>query len=563
MSAILKGDLEARPKGAASLGSARAELFTLIPSKKAAWPSSEWIAGDGLEPSRSSRIYAEGFQMLSLQEGTIGQRIFAGRCPDDDLPYRHDPLKGPVREAYGIAAFENSRGGWTLLGFTTCSASKGRFLIDASSCRVEVSLGISDGQGRIPGQALEGEGFCQIASEDLQSALSLFASIAGRGRPASKRPPMGWCSWYSRYEKVTEEYVRDSLEVLKTLPELDCVLIDDGYQEHMGDWLSFSGKFPRGLGGICSDIRDASKVPGIWLAPMIASGASALAREHPQWLARNPGGGIASASDLTYGGWRDLPWLTLDYGNPEVRKWMASVVRELRRKYGIRLFKLDSLYWGAYEGLSFSTPMTGVMNVRLALQAIREGAGEDSFILGCNAPLWACSGLVDGMRVADDAARNARVFAANSEACSLRSWMNRSMWLNDPDCLLLCDLGDQRASEGEYAFHLGSILASDGIFMSGDDLTAMSEERLDLLRRAAEVAAAPKKVVWSQDRQSAEILMPSLGKAIAVALNRSSLAHDFAMPQGTDFMNLHGSGGTMRIPPLCGALVEHQCPGSI
>ena len=86
MSAILKGDLEARPKGAASLGSARAELFTLIPSKKAAWPSSEWIAGDGLEPSRSSRIYAEGFQMLSLQEGTIGQRIFPGRCPDDDLP---------------------------------------------------------------------------------------------------------------------------------------------------------------------------------------------------------------------------------------------------------------------------------------------------------------------------------------------------------------------------------------------------------------------------------------------------------------------------------------------
>ncbi len=563
MSAILKGDLKARPDGVAQGGSARAEIFTIVPSRKVPAPASEWIAGDGLGPLPSSRIYAEGFQMLSVQEGTVENRIFQGRCPDDALPYRHNPRQGSVREAYGVVAFENAAGGFTLLGFTTCNSAQGRFLIDASSCSITLSLMVSDGQGRIADDALKGEGFCQIAAPALEEALALYASLAGSGRGAGSKPPMGWCSWYSRYEKVTEDYVKDSLEVLKSFPELECVLIDDGYQEHMGDWLSFSGKFPRGLDGICSDIHSASRIPGIWLAPMIASGASRLAHEHPEWLARGPNGEIANASDLTYGGWRDLPWHTLDYGKAEVRQWMRDTVHELRHKYGIRLFKLDSLYWGAYEGLSFSTPMTGVMNLRLALKAIRDGAGDDSFILGCNAPLWACNGLVDGMRVSDDAARSATVFAANSRACALRSWMNRKLWINDPDCLLLCDLGDQRASEGEYAFHLGSILASDGIFMSGDDLTAMSKERLDLLHRASAVAAAPRQVRWSGDFSRAEILLENTGRAMTVAINRGRESMDFDLPSGTDFMSLRKIGGTISIPPLCGVVSEHSAKGAI
>lgn len=558
MSGIFQGSIEAREEGCVQGRGAFARLFKAVPAKGERFPAARWIPGAGEGPLPSSRIRAEGFQMLAVQEGTFRDRIFAGRCPDDANPYRLDPRTGSVREAYGSIAFENAKGGWTLLGFTTCGAAQGGFLVDASDCSIAVTLSCADGRGRIVPESGRGEGFCLITADSRESAFSLYAGIMKRAcRFIPKKTPMGWCSWYSRYEKVTEDYVRDSLKILRSFPELECVLIDDGYEEHMGDWLSFSGKFPRGLSGICGGIRDEGRIPGIWLAPMIASGESELVREHPDWLALGPDGAPANSSDFTYGGWRDLPWFTLDYSIPEVRSWMSGVVREMRRKYGIRLFKLDSLYWGAYGALSFREPISGVMNLRLALEAIREGAGEDGFILGCNAPLWACAGLVDGMRIADDVSRNASVFAANSEVCALRAWTNRSLWICDPDCLVLCDLGDQRASDGEYAFHLGSILASDGIFMSGDDLTAMSEEKLSLLRRAAKAAAAPKDVQANGAMDEITLRMREGGRTISVFLNRGAEPKEIELPRGTDFMTGRSTGGRTVLAPLCGAAVEH------
>ena len=47
---------------------------------------------------------------------------------------------------------------------------------------------------------------------------------------------------------------------------------------------------------------------------------------------------------------------------------------------------------------------TPAQRVRAGFDAIRRGAGDDVFILGCGAPLGACIGAVDGMRIGPDVA---------------------------------------------------------------------------------------------------------------------------------------------------------------
>lgn len=529
------------------------ELFTLrtpLISGRAE-VSAPWSFDIPDSPYRQSRLYAEGFQMLSVQEGTFENRIFTGRCPDDDLPYRLNPLTGSTREAYGVIAFENRSKSWTLLGFTSQESAVGRFLINADTCEITISLLCESAGSRV-----FSEGLCKIKAPSLKKALELYASVlTEKYKLRFKKAPMGWCSWYSRYEKVTADYVRKNLSELSKYPELEYLLIDDGYETSIGDWLSFSDKFRDGPEGICSDIISHGKIPGIWLAPMIASASSEIALRHNDWFALGADDKTAVASDYTYGGWRDLPWLTLDYGIKEVRDWISQVTGTMAERFGVRLFKLDSLYWGSYQGLCFRSGISGPENIRLALKTIRDAAGDDAFILGCNAPLWESVGLVDGMRVGDDIRRDGEVFAGTSEECALRSWMNRRLWINDPDCLVLCDLEDQRAGEGEYAFHVGSVIASDGLLMSGDDLCAMPMERQDLLRAVIRAASQRKEISSDETNEHISVILCADKTRLEIFLNRGPTQKTVELPSGTDFMTHKKTGGSLTLEPYNGKIV--------
>lgn len=63
--------------------------------------------------------------------------------------------------------------------------------------------------------------------------------------------------------------------------------------------------------------------------------------------------------------------------------------------------------WGALPGGNrFNENATKIEAYRMGMEAVLEGAGTDSFILGCNAPMWPSLGLVHGMRVTGDISRS-------------------------------------------------------------------------------------------------------------------------------------------------------------
>jgi alpha-galactosidase len=112
------------------------------------------------------------------------------------------------------------------------------------------------------------------------------------------------------------------------------------------------------------------------------------------------------------------------------------------------------------------------------MQAILRGAGE-SFVLGCNHPIWASLGLIHGSRSSNDIKRTWERIATTARQNLQRNWQNGQLWWNDPDAVVLT--GD--LPENEFRFHATAIYATGGMILSGDDLTKISSERLTMLRK--------------------------------------------------------------------------------
>jgi alpha-galactosidase len=111
------------------------------------------------------------------------------------------------------------------------------------------------------------------------------------------------------------------------------------------------------------------------------------------------------------------------------------------------------------------------------MEAIRRGAG-DSFVLGCNHPIWPSFGLIDGSRSSGDIKRTWNNFRSQARQTLNRNWQNGRLWWNDPDAVLLT--GDLK--DDEFQFHATAVYASGGMVLSGDDLTKISPERMAMLK---------------------------------------------------------------------------------
>jgi hypothetical protein len=176
--------------------------------------------------------------------------------------------------------------------------------------------------------------------------------------------------------------------------------------------------------------------------------------------------------------------------------------------------------------------------LRHGLEAIRAGAGDDAFILGCGCPIGQAIGVVDGMRIGPDvspfwgktasgAGDPSTVYAL--DAIIARSFMHRRLWLNDPDCLML-RARETRLSADERAALAATIIASGGMLLISDDMSLLDAEAGKLFRAVAKIAEeidsnAVREPVLALDLMATGdvrgmITETSDGGAIAMILNR-------------------------------------------
>ena len=164
--------------------------------------------------------------------------------------------------------------------------------------------------------------------------------------------------------------------------------------------------FPSGLKKLASEIRDAGFIAGIWTAPFFAARDSLLMREHGDWFIkhRETGEPLRAGYNPNWTTSDDKYAYALDPSHPEFAAHLERLFRKIVEDFGYDYLKLDFLYAAAAEGIRHDPAMTRAETLRRGLEAIRRGAGERTFILGCGCPLGAAVGIVDGMRIGPDVA---------------------------------------------------------------------------------------------------------------------------------------------------------------
>lgn len=422
-------------------------------------------------------LYGEGFTMLSQTGGTLGAPQAIGGLTD--AGHYKIPQPADATTVYNVVHLSPPHQAQVLLGFTSSERFVGKFHLRPTSLEVVLDM---EGLELPPGASWNLEEFLVSTGND-RSAL--FAELASRIHAHHPRlsvdpVPTGWCSWYCFGPMVTRGQVEANLAAVKekSLP-LRYIQIDDGYQAAMGDWLETGPAFQGGIRDVLRTIHEGGCEPAIWVAPFIAEENSKLFKEHPDWFIKDEEGKPLRSDRVTFGGWRLGPWYAIDGTHPGAQQHLESVFRTMRQEWGCTYFKLDANFWGAMHGGHFHDPKaTRVEAYRRGMEAVLRGAG-DSFILGCNHPLWPSLGLIHGSRSSGDVSRSWDVFKMIARENFSRNWQNGSLWWNDPDCILLTG----KLSDDEFQFHASTVYAAGGMTLSGDNLKVLRGPRLDMLKK--------------------------------------------------------------------------------
>jgi hypothetical protein len=186
--------------------------------------------------------------------------------------------------------------------------------------------------------------------------------------------------------------------------------------------------------------------------------------------------------------------------NPDAREFLRRVVARISKEWGYKYIKIDGQLSGMavkmlYPSLGYSpdnygdavlhdAEKTQVESYRMGLKLVREAAGDDVFILGCNVPqngrtLGASFGTTDGMRIGHDVGAEWGAVRSCVAPPSHLYFLHNKVWYNDPDCLMLRDpltLDQARA--------WGSLIAISGqMNVVSEWLPDLPPEKLDVIKR--------------------------------------------------------------------------------
>ena len=293
------------------------------------------------------------------------------------------------------------------------------------------------------------------------------------GRKKYRSIPTGWCSWYAGYEaNISEEECLKNLSAAEEIGSLTYFQIDDGWMKGRGTRTfgepEVDGeKFPHGMKWMAEKIRERGLKPGLWIRPFEGWGDE---KENPLWARGS----------------------CIDLSQDEALEWLRSMARLIVQEWGFEYLKLDFLtydYYGQW-GMKFldatharwsprHDEQTNIQSYRRGLEAIREGAGDDCFLLGCNCHIGPALGLLDGIRIGDDvsAMHWERTVTMGMKSIPVMQFLNEHVWWNDPDCILL----HGALTEEQQRLWANAVIDSGGMRMVSSKLYELSPEKRKLL----------------------------------------------------------------------------------
>jgi len=197
-----------------------------------------------------------------------------------------------------------------------------------------------------------------------------------------------YCSWnYGVFHDINEEkLLKTARFVAANMPDVKHFLIDGGWQSREsgisspscanfylpeGQWHD-AERFPNGMKAMADAIRTAGLTPAIWWTPSVGLHTT-LAKEHPEWLAKDATGNVYRIVNSGY----------LDFSLKPVQEYLHKVFTILFKEWGYEAMKMDFWSQGVEsEQIRYATG-TGVQWRDWLLSTIRSYLPTDGFLMTC------------------------------------------------------------------------------------------------------------------------------------------------------------------------------------
>ncbi len=207
------------------------------------------------------------------------------------------------------------------------------------------------------------------------------------------------------------------------------------------------GPYKDGMTPVAQKIRALGLRAGLWLLPFAIDHQDPVLAQQAKLVAHRADG---SPYETNWSG------TALDLTLPAARDYVRGFIAQAVKDWGYTYLKLDGLHIAlaspqTYPNRSYvedkygdavlaDKTMSNMQAARAGLRAVRDGAGPDTFILGCCAPqnersLGMVMGLVDAMRVGADSGVRWGGVVEGVRSSAVLYFFNGRVWWNDPDSI--------------------------------------------------------------------------------------------------------------------------------
>jgi len=313
--------------------------------------------------------------------------------------------------------------------------------------------------------------------------------------------PTGWMSWNTYFDTATAKDNIDEARIgKKYLQDFGCDIWHIESWQGNSDRLPVSGfynmnlevnekQFPEGMKKLAADIRKLGYIPGIWTAPF-GTGSDDFYNEHKDWFLHDKSGKAITSWNGKY---------TLDPTVLQAREHLKKIHHTAAFEWGYGYFKVDGMS-GRNE--SYSAHLYERPEIRacfhdpscknpfeLCLRAIREGIGEDSYLLACQGHSTGPEArYADASRLGADIVHpNCLVVwegVQNQARCFLnQAYAHNIVMICDPDTLLVRDLDIEQARVS------ATVIALPGqLTFFGDKLKGLDKGKMKILQQTLSAA---------------------------------------------------------------------------
>ena len=158
--------------------------------------------------------------------------------------------------------------------------------------------------------------------------------------PASRKSHFYYNTWGMQRDNTNTIGLREIYTEQRILTEImnaaelkvDLFVLDDGWEQTMGDWQANTTRLPNGLKPLIDEMRIHGIIPGIWLSPMGIDSLANRFQQHQQWVIKEDNGKPIK------GQW-DFP--VFDFVSDFKTLFVADCKKLVDQ--GIRFFKWDAI----------------------------------------------------------------------------------------------------------------------------------------------------------------------------------------------------------------------------